>query len=91
MRKVSRFTRQGSKVSLSYVQWASDINQQYRDRDRWSLNKSLGVDFDDHLGDRSFASSRPQSHLIAACAFGFLSFMKDCELPSTDWNRINAF
>lgn len=88
-RKVSRFTRQGSKTSPSYVQWASDINQQYGGRSRFGLHKSARVDDDDRLRSRLlFASSRPHSHLIAACAFGFLSFMKDCELSSMYWNQL---
>ncbi len=88
LRKVSRFTKQGSKTSPAYLQWASDIRSQYRGYGGWNINNSLGVNSDDRLGYRLlFASSRPHSYLSAACAFGFLSFMKDCELSSTDWNR----
>ena len=87
-RKVLRFTGQGSKTSLSYEQWASDISSKYKNGAGWSLNHSLGLDFGDRLGHRlSFASSAPRRRLSAACAFGFLSFMKACELSSTDLNQ----
>ena len=87
-RKVLRFTGQGSKTSLSYEKWASDISSKYKDGRGWRLNKSLGLDLGDRLGYRlSFASSAPRRHLSAACAFGFLSFMKACELSSTDLNQ----
>ncbi|CAF9908530.1 MAG: hypothetical protein ALECFALPRED_004666 [Alectoria fallacina] len=85
-RKILQFTKQESKTSLSYAEWASDISQ-HGDRDGRSLNKSLKLNADDRLGYRlCFASSEPRTHLSAACAFGFPSFMKDCDLSSIDWN-----
>jgi len=85
LRKVSRFTKQGSKTSPAYLQWASEISSQFRDHGGW---ESLGINLNDRLGYRLlFASSRPHSYLSAACAFGFLSFMRDCELSSIDWSR----
>ena len=88
LRKVLRFTKQGSKTSPAYLQWASEISSQYGGDREWNINELLGVNFDDRLGYRLlFASSRPHSYLSAACAFGFLSFMRDCELSSADWSR----
>ena len=86
--KAIRFTKQGSNTSPSYEQWTSDMHSQCGDNPGRLINQMFGLDLEDRLGHRlSSASSRPRTYLNAACAFGFLSFMKDYELSSTDWNQ----
>ena len=87
--KVSRFTWPIQVTSLPYEQWILDIRREYAPcKDRWSMNKRLGLSEDDRLGSRIlFAASRPDTILAAASAFGITSFLKGHEVASTDWNQ----
>ena len=96
--KMSRFTRDSSGSSSPYLKWILDLrsNSKYRHSHRifeyWSINEALVVASKNRL-DRRICSavSEPGTYLSVACAFGFLSFLKDCIRSSAHWKQIKFF
>ena len=81
-KKVSRFTGRIQIRSPPYEQWISEARFNYGDFDTaWELNRHLGPDHDDYLGSNIlFVTSRPDTLLATASAFGIPSILQGDEL-----------
>ena len=83
-RKVLQFIGKTQGTPIPYVQWVSKLRSSYKIyRDGFDLNRKLGLDFNDRLGQRiSFVKSQPDTDTILAlaCAFGIPSLLPGHEL-----------
>ena len=103
-RKISRFFAQDSKVPVSYLPWASErfitrdsnkttspylqwTSEMYKHKWSDSEQSLESVRFEHRLID---ASSKPETYLNAACAFGFPSLMREYGFSSADCNLRQA-
>ena len=103
-RKISRFFAQDSKAPVSYLPWASErfitrdsnkttspylqwTSEMYKHKWSDSEQSLESVRFEHRLID---ASSKPETYLNAACAFGFPSLMREYGFSSADCNLRQA-
>ena len=92
-KKISRFTGRIPGTSIPYVQWISEVRSSYGDLEYASeLNRHLGLDRDDYLGSNIlFVTSRPDTVLATASAFGIPSILQGDELLGSNSHRLLSF
>ena len=92
-KKISRFTGRIPGTSIPYVQWISEVRSSYGDlKHAWKLNRHLGLDPDDYLGSNIlFVTSRPDTVLATASAFGIPSILQGDELLGSNSHPLLSF
>jgi ankyrin repeat protein len=85
--KVLPFFLHGLKTSSFYAAWAEDTASEYESG--YHINELLGLHQGDSLGFRLLSASHsPPTPLSTACAFGFLSLLKEFDhILGSDWNQ----
>ena len=92
-KKIWRFTGRIPGTSIPYVQWISEVRSSYGDfEDASELNGHLGLDPDDYLGSNIlFVTSRPDTVLATASAFGISSILQGDELLGSNSHPLLSF
>ena len=92
-KRISRFTGRVPGTSIPCVQWISEVRSSYRHFEYASdLNRHLGLDPDDYLGSNIlFVTSRPDTVLATASAFGIPSILQGDELLGSNSHPLLSF